>query len=190
MSPILGARGGLSAKAYGFTSAVAAATSYESIATVTVGSGGSSSVTFSSIPSTFTHLQIRGISKGTSSATNAILRFNGDTASNYSFHILYGNTGGAQVTGAGGNGFIYIGNQSATANTFSAEIIDILDYSSTSKNKTVRALCGYENNSDGESGLFSGGWFNSSTAISSITLSLTATFSQYSQFALYGIKGA
>jgi len=63
MSPILGARGGLSASAYGFTSAVVGPGDYESIQTVTVGSTSQSSISFTSIPSTYKHLQIRYISR-------------------------------------------------------------------------------------------------------------------------------
>ena len=170
------------------TSGANALGNYQSIATVTAGSGGSATITFSSIPATYKHLQIRAISKGAGSTSNATFQFNGDTGTNYSYHILYGNGSSGAAVGGGSNAFIYLGTQSVTTNTFSTEIIDILDYSSTNKNKTVRALCGYENNSAGEIGIFSGAWFNSSTAISSVTFSLSSNFQQYSSFALYGIK--
>ena len=71
----------------------AASGSYESIATVSVGSGGSSSVTFSSIPQTFAHLQLRYISKDArsdSSDSPVDLTFNGSSASNYSKQFLQG----------------------------------------------------------------------------------------------------
>jgi len=161
--------------------------SYDSLASVTIGTA-VSSITFAGIPTGYKHLQIRGISRGATSTTNATFQFNGDTGSNYSYHILYGQGSSALATGAGSNTFIYLGTQSATASTFSTQIIDILDYSSTTKNKTVRSLCGYENNSAGEVGVFSGAWYNSSTAINSITFSLSTSFQQYSSFALYGIK--
>ena len=160
---------------------------YDSLATVTVGTA-VSSITFAGIPAGYKHLQIRGISKGATSTTNATFQFNGDTGSNYSYHLLYGQGSTANAAGAGSNTFIYLGTQSATASTFSTQIIDILDYSSTSKNKTVRCLVGYENNSAGEVGIFSGAWNNSSTAINSITFSLSTSFQQYSSFALYGVK--
>lgn len=165
----------------------AAATDYESIATVTVGAGGSSTVTFSSIPSTYTHLQVRAISRGASSTTNATYQLNGDTASNYSWHLLYGQGSSALAAGGANATFIYLGTQSATANTFSTQIIDILDYANTNKFKTTRNLVGYENNSAGEVGLFSGLW-RSTAAVTSITFTLSTTFQQYTQFALYGIK--
>ena len=163
------------------------ATDYESIATVTVGGGGSSTVTFSSIPSTYTHLQIRAISKGAGSTTNATYQFNGDTAANYSWHLLYGQGSSALAAAGASATFIYLGTQSATANTFSTQIIDVLDYANTNKYKTTRNLVGYENNSAGEIGLFSGSWRNTA-AVTSITFTLSTTFQQYTQFALYGIK--
>lgn len=166
---------------------VAPLTDYESIATVTVGAGGSSTITFNSIPSTYTHLQIRAISKGDGSTANATFQFNSDTGSNYSWHILYGNGSSALAAGGANATFIYLGTQSATANTFSTEIIDILDYANTNKYKTVRCLTGYENNSAGEVGVFSGSW-RSTSAVSSIVFSLGTNFRQYSSFALYGIK--
>jgi len=77
--------------------AAAAAGDFESIATVTVGSGGASYAEFTSIPSTYTHLQIRTMARGTRAdvGDGLILQFNGDTASNYSSHYLYAN--GASV---------------------------------------------------------------------------------------------
>ncbi len=63
--------------------------SYESIATVNVGSSGSSFVEFTSIPSTYKHLQIRANSRYTgyqNSGAAVYLQFNGDTGSNYSLH--------------------------------------------------------------------------------------------------------
>lgn len=160
---------------------------YESIATVTVGAGGSSTVTFSSIPSTYKHLQIRAISKGAGSTTNATYQLNGDTGSNYSWHLLYGQGTSALAAGGANATFIYLGTQSATASTFSTQIIDVLDYANTNKFKTTRNLVGYENNSAGEIGLFSGLW-RSTAAVSSITFTLSTTFQQYTHFALYGVK--
>jgi hypothetical protein len=83
-------------------------------------------------------------------------------------------------------------DNTAAANIFAGMVIDILDYTSTSKNKTVRSLGGYDRNGAGEISLSSGLWYASPAAITSIELTTTATteFKSYSQFALYGIKGA
>ena len=171
--------------------------SYESIATVTVGSGGSSSISFTSIPSTFTHLQIRGITRGARSNinTNVYFGFNNDTTtSNYYGHGLYGTGSAAGAIGKIGsatNALIASVANTATANVFSGFVIDILDYASTSKNKTTRSLNGYDTNGDGQIWMQSGLWMNSSTAISSIQITdPLGVFLQYSSFALYGIKGA
>jgi len=63
---------------------------FESIATVTVGSGGAASIEFASIPSTFQHLQIRFMGLLSSSNQGVWVRFNDDSAANYSCHLLYG----------------------------------------------------------------------------------------------------
>jgi hypothetical protein len=172
--------------------------SYESIATVTVGAGGSSTITFSSIPSTYNHLQIRWIARENTGSVstpdeNIRIRFNSDTGSNYSIHRLkgsgsstyadaYANESDVVATGFSGNG--------ATASIYGAGVIDILDYANTNKYKTVRMLSGVDQNGSGSVWFNSGGWRNTS-AINSIELrESTNGFAQYSSFALYGIKGA
>jgi hypothetical protein len=169
--------------------------SYESIATVTVGSGGQSTITFSSIPSTYQHLQIRYTSRVNVADTgeNIWLRFNGDTGNNYSYHYILGDGSSASSAGSGSFTRILSGRtagNNTTANVFGASVIDILDYANTNKNTTARTLTGLENNGSGVVFLESGGWFNTS-AVTSITLAETSgnSFVQYSQFALYGIKG-
>ena len=167
---------------------------YDSIATTTVGGGGASSITFSSIPSTYKHLQIRGIAQRTTASTFSAVNivFNSDTTNtNYARHDLYG-TGAA--TGASGiptasntsKAYVYVGSGSA----FGPAVIDILDYTDTNKYKTLRGLGGVDNNGSGLVAFNSSLWLSTS-AITSITLTIdtSATFSQYSSFALYGIKG-
>jgi len=168
---------------------------FDSIQTVTVGSGGSSTVTFSSIPATYTHLQIRAISKDSRVIANSSLnmRFNGDTGSNYSEHGVTADlTYGVSSYGVANSSSLGIGNTSGNvnANVYGVQIIDILDYANTNKFKTVRILGGHEQFGNGPSyiGLFSGAWRNTS-AINSITIiPLVANILQHSTFALYGIK--
>jgi hypothetical protein len=170
---------------------------YESIATVTVGSGGTSAINFTSIPSSYTHLQLRAIARDNRSAENTVLymQFNGDTGTNYGAHDLFG-TGSVveSIADNSTNQTVIVLNRptgsTALANNFGAIILDIFDYTSTNKNKTVRYLAGYDNNGSGRVYLSSGLWRNSSTAISSINIvPVTTPIQQYSQFALYGIKG-
>jgi len=165
--------------------------SYESIATVTVGSGGSSEINFTSIPATYTHLQIRGISNhSTSGASSLFCRFNSDSASNYSAHYLQG-SGSSVAAGAILTTYMYIGTGYGDANIYHGAVIDILDYKDTNKYKTIRTLCGYDANGSGYVELTSGNW-RSTSAVSSITLYYEGgrSMDQYTQFALYGIKGA
>lgn len=165
---------------------------YDSIATTTVGSGGTASITFSSIPSTYQHLQLRAISKNASSSNFAAMRFNSDSGSNYSAHYLDGD--GASVTAGGSSNYdrSYFGytSTSSQTNIFGASIVDILDYKDTNKFKTVRILTGVDiNGAGGYVELSSSSW-RSTSAITDINIFFSSTnFAQYSQIALYGIKG-
>ena len=175
--------------------------SYESIATTTVGSGGTGTITFSSIPSTFTHLQIR-IMAQTNRATFGIdearLRFNGDTGSNYAQHLLYGDGATATATASSSVTSIQVGSGNlgtTTGSNFGDVILDVLDYTNTNKTKVIRALGGADCNGTvggigGRVGLSSGLW-NDTSSVTTITLTPIngALFSQHSSFALYGIKG-
>lgn len=165
------------------------------ISSITLSSA-TSSVTFSSIPQTYTHLQIRAIAKNTGNNNETILfRFNGDTGSNYSFHRLFSDGSSASAYGEANTTYAGAGSssntQTAQNNMYAAFIYDVLDYSNTNKFKTARCLSGKDfNASGGNIFLFSGNWRNTN-AITSITLSTIAdSFAQYTQFALYGIKGA
>ena len=165
--------------------------SFSSIATVTVGAGGSSSITFSSIPSTYQHLQLRISGLGNTN-NSGLMRFNSDTGTNYSWHALYGTgatasaTNGTSQTFMIGNGF-NLGPSSST--TPFVTIIDLFDYSSTSKYKTGRMLDGIDLNGSGSIALMSGLWM-STAAISTINIAPnTGNYTQYSSFALYGVKG-
>ena len=133
MSPILGTRGGLAASAYGFTSGAAAVGAYESIQTYTVGAGGVSTVTFSSIPSTYKHLQIR---INYAPVVTGILKmnFNGDTGANYKGHFLAGDgaTAYAAVPSTSPNSICVAYNGGTS---FGASVVDVLDYANVNKYK-------------------------------------------------------
>jgi len=167
--------------------------SYESIATVTVGAGGSSTITFSSIPSTFKHLQIRELSQinVAGASKDVYMRFNSDTATNYSMHTLYGNGTTATAAATASATYIELASTGTTAgaSVFSAGVIDVLDYSDTNKYKTTRSITSWDGNGTGVTFFYSGNW-RSTSAVSTITLTAsTGSFSQYSSFALYGIRG-
>jgi len=191
VSPILDSIG--SVKGFGFGAFVSVPSSYESIQTVTVGGGGAANIEFTSIPATFKHLQIRGIGNVPAGATSLQVQFNSDTTNaNYYYHELYGSGSAVAALAKSGGQPLYLmywGGLPSTANIYGTAIIDILDYTNTSKYKTVRSLGGYDANGSGYIMFDSGLWLDTS-AITSIKLAPSPnSFAQYSSFALYGIKG-
>ena len=181
---------GTSLASTGVSGTVIQPNAFESIATVTVGSGGSATAEFTSIPSTYTHLQIRMIGRS-SAAAWAKIGFNSDTtAGNYYSHELYGTgsvTGAAAYSGESTGAKLF--TTYSYTSVFTGSVIDILDYANTNKAKTVRCLTGWDNNGSGEI-RFSSGLYTQTSAISSLKITSDSTFQQYSQFALYGIKGS
>lgn len=172
---------------------------YESIVTAIVDSNGASSITFSNIPQNYTHLQIRGMARTNRASNNdgdvLILRFNGDSNNNYPSHRFESNGESASGNSESAAPHIVLNRfpcESAASTVFGALIIDILDYKSTSKNKTTRAFCGYNRNGAGFISLCSGLYNTTPSAITSILLGPGAgtLFTQNSYFALYGIRGA
>jgi hypothetical protein len=194
VSPILESIG--SVKGFGW-GAFLGGGSFESIATVTVGSGGAANVEFTSIPQTYKHLQIRALARSTtptgSSASNEMwIRFNSDTASNYASHELNsfgtGRQSYAKTSTAGPRLSLALPRDATTANVYGSSIITILDYTNTNIYKTVRTLYGW-NAGGSHTGMSSVHW-RSTSAITSITfLGEQDNFKQHTTFALYGIKG-
>jgi hypothetical protein len=175
---------------------------FDSIQTYTLSSA-QTTITFSSIPSTYKHLQIRGFWRGnraTFPVSGTNMRFNGDSATNYVYHELVGfgggdTTSGVQNGGIGGQTSISVGQPGTSVTGFVTSVMDILDYASVSKCKTIRNLTGVDINGTvatygGSVGLYNGAWLNSSTAISSISFTTSdgSDWQPYSSFALYGVK--
>lgn len=176
-----------------------ATNSYESIATVSVGSGGQTTISFTSIPATYKHLQIRGVlrtNRATFGNDGLYVKINGNS-SNYSQHYILGDGAAASASGGGGNTQILIGWAGTNAgNSSAANVIDILDYADANKYKTIRNLAGVDLNGTvagfgGLVALHSGMYYGGTGAITQLdfTSSNAATFQQYSHLALYGIKG-
>jgi hypothetical protein len=173
-------------------SAFAPVGAFDALSTVVASSGNLSSITFAGIPQTgYSHLQIRGIARSSAGADNTVMQFNDDTSAVYATHYMIGNGS----TASNGNEFntsrfyIDVVGTNASAASWSADIIDILDYSNTSKFKTVRTLAGQDLNGSGTVWAVSGLW-RSTTGISSIKIAMNgaASFAQYSSFTLYGVK--
>jgi len=180
--------------------AAAAAGAYESIASVS-GTGSSGIVTFSSIPGTYTSLQIRCVVKDvyTSGLVDSIyLRFNGTAGSLYGSHNLTGDGATASASALSNVNEIEIpktipDSNASFANVMGVAIIDLHDYASTTRNKTLRSISGSNANTtstDFRVNLSSGLW-RSTAAINQITIHTNIDrFTTTSTFALYGIKGA
>jgi len=143
----------------------------------------------------YRHLQLVFVSRSNRSGaedSNVYIQFNGDTGANYNSHYLRGN-GSAMESGAytstNNNGvFLYQGNTGSTqtANSFAANIVDILDPFNSNKFTTVRNLSGMTGALN-RIFLHSGAWRNTAS-LTSITLDDTAAnFTQYSRFSLYGV---
>jgi hypothetical protein len=183
---------------YGVTSAASSAsnsvtpaspTSFESIATFT--STNTSIATFSSIPSTYKSLQVR-FSFLAGTGQNINLRLNGDSGANYASHWMKG----VNPTTVASQSLIsatYMrleGNSNGTSDAYPfVGVIDIIDYSSTSKNKTVKSITANNKNSNFEVNLLSGIWLSTS-AVNSLTIYLGdgVNFNSGTTIALYGVK--
>ena len=146
-------------------------------------------VTLSSIPNTYQDLILVITARtDSSSLTSGLLRFNGDTGSNYSSTLLYG-TGTAPTSERYSNeSFTRIGyaiGSSQLANVFSTQLVQILNYANTSTNKTVISRDASDVNGSGITQLTIGSWRNTA-AINSITYPVTLVAG--STVTLYGIK--
>lgn len=165
--------------------------SFESIATFTVTGGGTSSITFSNIPSTYRHLHIRGITLVTvaSDSVDVFARFNGDTGANYAEHYFYG--AGANSTAANGQFGItklsqfYAYDDASSTTDFAPGVFEILDYADVNKFKTIR---GFTGPADKNLLVYRSSVWRNTNPISSITYATTGTIKANSRIALYGIR--
>jgi hypothetical protein len=171
--------------------------SMEAISSVTLTSV-QLTVEFNNIPSTYSHLQLRIMARessgGSAGFQSMYVYFNGDTASNYSNHRLFGLSGTLYADGGGStNTFISgdLAGSGLTSGMFGVSITDFLDYTNTSKNKTLRSLSGGDmNGSSSFIEIGSGCWYNTN-AITSIRVQSNnagRSFDTGSTFSLYGIK--
>jgi hypothetical protein len=168
---------------------------YEPIATTTLGSN-TSTITFSSIGSTYTDLRIVLVGRTNRASTGndtVFLRFNSNTTESYSYTRLLGD--GANVSSAAGTDLTsnvagYIPRNNNTSGIFGLVTVDIFSYAG-STNKTYLSTTSADLNGSGDVVRIVGLW-RSTSAITSITFSLSSTF-QYltgTTATLYGIKNA
>ena len=172
-------------------SVVASGATFELISTTVLAST-ASSVTFSSIPSTYKHLQVRLTMSSSTALNDLALQFNGDTGANYAWHILTGtSTSAVSQAGTSQNSIRSVGhNGGQNASNWMAAVIDVLDASSTSKYKTARVFGGYAYSFNYDTTVASGLWMNTA-AISSLTIfnSSSGVHNIGSRFSLYGVRG-
>ena len=166
---------------------------YIKIASNTVGAGGAASVTFSSIPATYTDLLIDVSARSNTGAAFAglVIAFNGSSA-NYTLKWL-GDAGGGVVSYSQGtfgyNHVFYIAGNGATASTFSNGAIYLPNYAS-SNFKSLSADGANENNAAGVYQGISAGLWSSTAAINQLGFSTGGNFMQHTTFTLYGISNA
>lgn len=157
---------------------------YESIATVTLSSA-QNTITFTSIPQTYKHLQIRMI--GFSSNENYhYMSSNLTVGRRHTFYhtssvVLGTNSGedpGLPLNIGGMNGIF-------------TNIIDIADYTSTNKLKAFKSHLSNDRNGSGQQVFVMGHWTQAGTALTSLTFTMGASgnFNQHTDIALYGIRG-
>ena len=164
------------------------ATTYEPIATQTLSST-ASSITFSSIAATYTDLRLVFVGTATAALTPRI-RFNGDTATNYSYTIIYGDGTSALSTRGTSTAFIPgIYNTSMSTTIPSMVTTDIFSYAGSTY-KTCLTTASIDLNGSGSVERNVGLW-RSTAAITSVQVyASTSTFAVGTTATLYGIKAA
>jgi hypothetical protein len=167
---------------------------YDALTSIVVPSGGVSSITFNGIPTTYKHLQIRGSVRSTKVDTSDMtwLTMNGDVnTANYISHSM-SSTGSTNYAGVStGDAYIRFTRMSAASNlsnVFSGFVLDVLDYNSSTKNKTIRSLSGYSTTStDGWAYMGTGLWMSTS-AMTTLSFGCSNNFAEFSTISLYGVK--
>lgn len=168
---------------------------YQLLETVTLTSE-SEGLTFENISQNYKHLQVRCVLRGSGSASveTHLLRLNEDNSSVYASHYLWGNGGSVSSSADTSQNLINMGvivGGGGESNAFTSQVMDILDYTSTSKYKTTRSLMGHNYNLDDDI-RFSGGLWQSTSAVNSITFLAggSEVYAVGSRFSLYGIRAA
>jgi hypothetical protein len=144
--------------------------------------------------SDYKHLQLRAVvrSDRVASVADFLVNLNADTGANYAFHTLGGNGSSVFSAAATSQSLMEIGfatGSTFTASAFGVIVMDILDFSSTSKNTTLRSLTGLAGSDNNQVRLVSG-LYNSTSAVTSLefTSQASTNFISGSRFSLYGVK--
>jgi hypothetical protein len=166
------------------------ANTFELIAATTVGSGGASTIDFTSIPSTFTDLCLQVSLRGNSFQDWGNITINGGGTAVSMRQIL--NNSGSVISQAYSPLRFQCNPSSYTANTFSSASLYIPNYANTSYNKSMSVDGTQENNGTATGQNLAAGLWASTAAINQITVTPDGggTFVQYSTAYLYGVKNA
>jgi hypothetical protein len=170
---------------------------FDALATVTTTSA-VNSITFAGIPQGYEHLQVRANVRCTGAAGTSLLwwRMNGlASTSNYTSHGLGGDGSTAYAYNLGSSyamGLIgSTAHSGSLANAYTGIVFDVLDYNSSTKNKTARSLRGEDYNGSGDIRL-SSGLFISTEPVNSLTIGFLdnggSNFTSLSQLTLYGVR--
>jgi hypothetical protein len=188
-----------------------ATSSFDSLGAVVVGAAGQASVTFSSIPQTYTHIFLRILAqsnRGTFGMDQLRVQVGSSNtidsgSTSYSWHYIRGESSSVSVlaypTSSGDNTSWQINGAigTTTSGHFGVVLIDILEYTKTNKYKTLKSISGTEYNgalggANARTAIGSSAWLgtNGLNAINTIRLlpENGSLFTQNSSFALYGVK--
>ena len=169
-----------------------ATSAFDSLGAVLLSST-ASSITFSSIPQTYTHLQIRMFANFTGSVGSGFMSFNGVTTGGLYSHHSFGGDGVSSPPGANAlasqdrSKFTGYAGTSPAGSYPNVCVIDILDYADTSKFKTAKIMYTWDANGTGYNEFGSANW-RSTSGITSVLLTPANTFNTNTRVSLYGIK--
>ncbi len=170
---------------------------FEAIASTTIGTE-AATISFTSIPSSYEHLQLRAYvrtDRGFGGNQLLFMRFNSDTSSNYAYHQLSYDGVSPAATGGASSTLMYCGYATgvlAPTGVYASFVVDLLDYASTNKHKTMRSLAGNDLAGGGFLGFHSGVWMSTS-AISSIQFGLVNSSAKLvtgTVVSLYGLRSS
>lgn len=176
--------------------------SFDSIATVTA-SANQSLITFTGIPATYRHLQLRGLSRAHQSNPNdgsgIYMRFNNDTGSNFWYQRFYcvrgvsNNNGGSDSSANTSYADCGIATSaSQAADIFGGAIVDVLDYAIAGKKRSANTFGGFglPTNASNQYTHFGQLSWNDTAAVTRIDIVMgTGSWAAGSTWALYGVKG-
>lgn len=186
MAPILATRGAGSALGFGrYSVSTEGVGLFESIASVYMTSSTSTAVTFSNIPQTYRHLQIRTFHATRQSSTNGYGTISMNGSPSGVRNLLF--TGGSNTVTSYKDASTGAITESLNDVYHGSSVIDLLDYTNTNKRRTFRVFSGVDLNGNGSLG-FNSLILDSQSAVTSVTVTPNETFQPYSRVSLYGIK--